>query len=168
MTDVEALYQQHARSVHRFALSLTGDRATADDLTSETFVRLWSARDRLDLTTVLGYLLTITRHLYLQGRRDHARRSECVEEPIDQNPGADVRLQSRSELDAVLADLQLLPEVDRAAVLMRATEQLSYEEIAAALDVTVGAAKVKVHRARRRLAALRLARSHAPSWKELS
>ena len=83
MTDVEALYRQHASAVYRFALSLSGDRATAEDLTSETFVRLWTARDRLDLTTVLGYLLTITRHLYLQGRRHQARRSDLLEDPTD-------------------------------------------------------------------------------------
>ena len=113
MTDVEALYRQHASAVYRFALSLSGDRTTAEDLTSETFVRLWTARERLDLTTVIGYLLTITRHLYLQGRRHHARRSDLVEEPADQRPGADARLEGRHELDAVLGDLQLLPEVDR-------------------------------------------------------
>lgn len=167
MTDVEALYRRYAPAVYRFALSLSGDRATAEDLTSETFVRLWTARDRLDLTTVLGYLLTITRHLYLQGRRHHARRSDLVEEPADHSPGVHARLESRHELDAVLGDLQRLPEVDRAALLMRATE-LPYEEIGAALQVSVGAAKVKVHRARRRLAALRLARSHAQSQKESS
>jgi len=56
MTNVEALYRQDAPAVYRFALSLSGSRASAEDLTSETFVRLWTARDRLDLSTVLGYL----------------------------------------------------------------------------------------------------------------
>jgi RNA polymerase sigma-70 factor (ECF subfamily) len=50
----------------------------------------------------------------------------------------------------MLADL---PEVDRAALLMRAVGQLSYEETAAALGLSVGAARVRVHRARARLAA---------------
>jgi RNA polymerase sigma-70 factor (ECF subfamily) len=45
-----------------------------------------------------------------------------------------------------------LPEVDRAAVLMRADEGLAYEEIAMALGISVASAKVKVHRARLKLA----------------
>jgi RNA polymerase sigma-70 factor (ECF subfamily) len=55
-------------------------------------------------------------------------------------------------LDAVLEQLQRLPEVDRSAVLMRALESAPYEEIARALGLSVAAAKVKVHRARLTLA----------------
>jgi len=62
----------------------------------------------------------------------------------------------------VIADLQTLPEPDRAALLMRAEEQMPYEEIAAALGITAGSAKVKVHRARLRLAELRMNRGRRP------
>jgi len=78
MNDVEALYRRHAPAVYRFALSLSGSRAAAEDLTSETFVRLWTARDRVDVTTVVGYLFTITRHLYLQGAARDQRRAPLV------------------------------------------------------------------------------------------
>jgi RNA polymerase sigma-70 factor (ECF subfamily) len=47
--------------------------------------------------------------------------------------------------------MQELPEVDRAALLMRAQEGMSYEEIAHALDLSLAAVKVKIHRARQRL-----------------
>jgi len=159
MTDVEALYRQHAPAVFRFALSLSGSRAAAEDITSETFVRLWTARDRVDLATVLGYLLTIARHLYLQGVARESRRTPLEGDPADGRPSHGAAVEVRSELDAVLADLQSLPEPDRAAVLMRAHDSLSYDEIAAALGVSAGAAKVRVHRARQRLAALRRARN---------
>jgi RNA polymerase sigma-70 factor, ECF subfamily len=59
------------------------------------------------------------------------------------------------ELQFVLATLQTLPEVDRAAVLLRAEEGMSYTEIAAALGISPIAARVKVHRARLKLAAAR-------------
>lgn len=58
----------------------------------------------------------------------------------------------------MIADLQTLPEPDRAALLMRAEEQMPYEDIAAALGITAGNAKVKVHRARLKLAELRMNR----------
>jgi RNA polymerase sigma-70 factor (ECF subfamily) len=161
--DFETLYEAHAGAVFRFALSLSGDRAAAEDITSETFVRVWTARARLDLETVAGYLLTIARHLYLQGLSRERRRGPLPREPVDSQPGPLASAEGRSELDAVIADLQTLPELDRAALLMRAEEQMPYEEIAAALCITVGTAKVKVHRARLKLAELRMSRGRVPS-----
>ena len=52
----QALYGAHARDVHRFALFLSGDAALADDIVSETFVRLWHARARVEETPPLGGL----------------------------------------------------------------------------------------------------------------
>jgi len=156
--DFAGLYALHARHVFRFALSLSGNRAMAEDITSETFVRVWSARDRVDLATVIGYLMTIARHLYLeQVRGDRGRQVLDCEWP-DATPGPHTVAEGRAELDAVLTDLQTLAEPDRAALLMRAEDQMTYEEIAAALRMSVGAAKVKVHRARRKLAELRMNR----------
>lgn len=158
MIDFDGLYALHARDVFRFALSLSGNRAMAEDIVSETFVRVWSARDRVDLTTVIGYLMTIARHLYLeQVRGDHGQQVlGCDWE--DATPGPHTLAEGRAELAAVLTDLQALAEPDRAALLMRAQDQMPYEEIAAALRIGVGAAKVKVHRARRKLAELRINR----------
>ena len=61
----------------------------------------------------------------------------------------------RSELGSVVALLQALPEIDRAALLMRAFHGLPYQEIAAVLEISLSSAKVKVHRARARLAQMR-------------
>jgi RNA polymerase sigma-70 factor (ECF subfamily) len=161
--EFETLYRGHAASVFRFALSLSGDRALAEDITSETFVRVWTARARVDVATVAGYLLTIARHLYVQGVTRERRRAALVHEPADGAPGPHALAAGRAELDAVLADLQTLPEPDRAALLMRAEDQMPYEDIAAALRITVGAAKVKVHRARLKLAEARMSRGRIPS-----
>ncbi|MBI2838303.1 MAG: sigma-70 family RNA polymerase sigma factor [Acidobacteria bacterium] len=156
--DFTSLYERHAGAVMRFALYLCGNRAQAEDITSETFVRVWTARDRLDLGTITGYLVTIARHLYLQGLARGRRVTALDVDPEDPSPDPQQAAEGRAELDAVLADLQRLPEVDRAALLMRAQDQISYNEIEAALEISVGAAKVKVHRARLKLAELRLAR----------
>ncbi len=158
MIDFDGLYVLHSGAVFRFALSLSGNRAMAEDITSETFIRVWSARDRVDLTTVIGYLITIARHLYLEQARGDRNRQAIDRDWEDATPGPHALAQGRAELEAVLADLQTLPEPDRAALLMRAQDQMSYEDIAAALGISVGAAKVKVHRARRKVAALRMNR----------
>ena len=67
------IYDRHWHSVYRLALFLTGDPREAQDLTADTFVRAWTARDRLRTQTVRAYLLTITRNLY----RDQCRRREA-------------------------------------------------------------------------------------------
>ena len=144
MTDFERLYERHARDVYRFALYLSGDRAIAEDVTSETFVRVWTAPARVELATVRAYLLTIARNLYLQGLRRQRRRTEMPEEVPDPAPGPHDEAADREEMEAVMA-----------ALLMRAEDGLSYAEIAAALGVSKAAAKVKVHRARLKLAFLR-------------
>ena len=155
MTDFEKLYERHARDVYRFALYLSGDRAVAEDVTSETFVRVWTAPARVELATVRAYLLTIARNLYLQGLRRQRRRTEMPEELPDPGPGPHEEAAGREEMEAVMAALRQLPEVDRAALLMRAEDGLSYAAIAAALGVSEAAAKVRVHRARLKLAFLR-------------
>jgi RNA polymerase sigma-70 factor (ECF subfamily) len=154
------LYQSHAGDVRRFALFLSGDPALADDITSETFVRLWHARERLDLATVKAYLLTIARNLFLDHRR-RASKLGVLGEHVDRRPGPEEQAGARAELRSVLSALQALPDVDRAAVLLRAGEELSYGEIAAMLGISPGAARVKVHRARLKLAEARLAGSRA-------
>jgi len=151
--EFEALYRRYAADVFRFALYLGGDRAEAEDVASETFVRAWVTRDRLRLPTVKAYLFTIARNLHRQGWRGRTRRADLDFEMLDPGPGPEEQAAARARLDRVLAALQQVPEVDRAALLMRAQDGMSYDEIAAALGISVVAAKVKVHRARLRLAA---------------
>ena len=152
LTDFARLYRDHAADAHRFAVYLTGDPPLAEDLVSEAFVRVWTARERVELTTVRGYLFAIVRNLLLQHLRHERRRAPLDERIVDGRPDPEVRASDQSRLRAVLSALHDLPEIDRAAVLMRANGELPYQEIAAALRISVPAAKVKVHRARLRLA----------------
>ena len=156
MSDIAELYARYSGDVYRFGLWLSGDPALAQDIVSETFLRVWSARDDIRLTTVKGYLFAIARNFFLHERRRTRRQeplSDGSDEQVDGSPGAAESLENRDRLGAVLRALADLPEADRSAVWMRA-EGIAYSEIAAALGISVGAAKVKVHRARSRLARL--------------
>jgi len=124
----------------------------ADDLVSEAFVRAWTVRERVEMTTVRGYLFAIVRNLFLKQRRHERRHVSLDERLADGRPGPDERAGDQRDLQVVLAALAKLPEIDRAAVLMRADEGVPYEEIAVALGISTVAAKVKVHRARLKLA----------------
>ena len=155
MTRFHEIYESYARDVYRFALYLSGDPALADDITSETFIRVWSSPEPVRLATVKAYLLTIARNLWTMERR-HSVRSQSLDETIP-DTGRNVlrQVEAKDELDRVLRALQEIPELDRAALLMRVDEGLPYEEIAASLGLPVATVKVKVHRARLRLTQIR-------------
>ena len=151
MLDFSTLYRQYAPDVYRFALYLSGDASTAEDLTSETFVRLWTARD-IRVATVRAYLFAIARNLYRQSLRTKRR-----EEPLDPalaDPANDAEslADEKERLRWLMNQLLSLPEVDRAALLMRTQHEMPYEEIAAALNMPVTAVRVRVHRAKLKLA----------------
>lgn len=158
MISPEELYRRHAQDVFRFAYWLCGDRADAEDITSETFVRAWSHDARLNLATVKGYLFAIARNLFLHEQRRAGRRhggpdpDETDPDLPDPSPGPARSATARDELRRVLAALGKLPEAERAALLMRAEHALPYAEIGRVLDISTAAARVKVHRARLKLA----------------
>jgi RNA polymerase sigma-70 factor (ECF subfamily) len=154
MTDFHELYTRYARDVHRFALYLSCDPALADDITSETFLRAWSSASPIREATVKAYLFTIARNLYLQERTRAARHVELTDSLPSDAASQGTRVEHQSTLTVVLSALRILPEVDRAALLMRSQDGMSYEEIAEALQLTLSSAKVKVHRARIKLAAM--------------
>lgn len=85
-------------------------------------------------------------------QRRETRRQPLDDEVVDDRPGPETRAGDHDELRFALAALDRLPEIDGAAVLMRADEGLAYEESTAALALSVASAREKVHRAWLRLA----------------
>lgn len=152
MDQIEEIYRRHASAVFRFAWGLCGDRAQAEDLVSETFVRLLTRAPKIRTQTALGYLLAIARNTYLTSKQRQRREVPLEGDFAAREVDPGVRIDDRARLEATLAALAELPEGERAALLLRADFDLSYEEIAAALGIGVSAAKVRVHRARMRLA----------------
>src|SRR5215207_580656 len=116
------IYDRYYQDVHRFALFLTGDAARADDLTADTFVRAWRARDRIQHATVKAYLLAITRNLYrdqLRWSRNGVDREVELQDTIaDESPGAELHLQHASALRDVRARLRHVARGDRRALLL--------------------------------------------------
>jgi RNA polymerase sigma-70 factor, ECF subfamily len=159
MSDFEALYQKYAHDLFRFALYLTGNRAEAEDIVSETFVRAWTAPGGIRQPTVKAYLLVIARNCYRQGLRRGRRLSKLETDFADPRQAPHDSAEQRAELASVMEDLQQLPEVDRTALLMSAIEEMPYEQIATTLGLSLGAVKTKIHRARLKLERARQTRS---------
>src|SRR5262245_15937680 len=152
MVGFHELYERHWRDVYRFALFLSGNPTQAEDLTSDTFVRAWTARGSIRETTVRAYLLTITRNLW----RDMQRRQRRLV-PLEAagEPAVSPRGDGLADLGWTERQLELVAAGDRDALLLHARDGLSYDEVARRLHISVGAVKSRVFRARQALAVLR-------------
>jgi RNA polymerase sigma-70 factor (ECF subfamily) len=150
--DLEALYRQHAQAVFRFAYGLCRNRPEAEDVVAETFARVVTRTHAIKDATARAYLLTVARNVFLDAKRKSARHTRALQEMEQDAPDTAGQFKDRERLASALRALGALPEGERAALLLRLDHGMSYEQIAAALNISLAAAKVRVHRARLRLA----------------
>lgn len=154
MIDFDGLYRDHAPHVRRYIRHLSGDAALADDITAETFVRVWQTRDTLRHETLRAFLFAIARNLFLSGVRVTWRRAALEDVHADPAPDPERQAVVRDDAARLERALAALAPADREPLVLRAIEGLSYEAIGQVMDLSPGAAKVRVHRARRRLLTL--------------
>lgn len=145
---LEALFDRHAPAVQTFLARMVGDAAQAEDLLQMTFLSVVRSRGRYDEgTPFLPWLMTIAANAARSAlrRRKHANAyledarasSPRTVAPVETDPSA------RREL---LAALNALPAQQREAVVLHKVQGWSFEEIATALGITSGAARIRAHR----------------------
>lgn len=154
----DEVVHEHSARVYRLAYRLTGNRADAEDLTQEVFIRVFRSLESYTPGTFEGWLHRITTNLFLdQVRRRSRVRLDSLGEavmhlPADNGPGSPERGFEHRNLDLdVQAALDALPPGHRAAVVLCDIEGLSYEEIATTLGIKTGTVRSRIHRARTRL-----------------
>ena len=155
----ERVAREHKDRVHGHAIWLLRDREDARDVAQEVLVRLWKNLDRVPEEAAKGWLMATTHRLCIDRHRRRAARPEVPENPdlpFDQHtaspdPGPDRIAHGGGVGSAIERALQILVPRDRAAVLMREVEGMTYEEIALALEIPVGTVKAALHRSRERL-----------------
>lgn len=152
-------------ALYASALRLTRDPDTAQDLVQDTYLKAYRARARFAPGTNLkAWLYTILHNTWRNRRRDQARapvevNSETVDVVVGQGVASSASTQDTPE-DALVktvlsedlrAALDGLPEAFRETVWLRDVDELSYQEIAAVLDVPIGTVMSRLSRARRLL-----------------
>ncbi len=150
----DEVVREHADRVYRLAFRLSGNRADAEDLTQETFVRVFRSLAQYSPGTFEGWLHRITTNLFLDmvRRRQRIRFDALPEDADDRLAGTDPgpeQTYHEMHLDPEIeAALDALPPDFRVAVVLCDLEQLSYEEIAATLGIKVGTVRSRIHRGR--------------------
>jgi RNA polymerase sigma factor (sigma-70 family) len=160
------IFDRHFDLVHGYIRKRVGE-SLADDLASQVFLVAFDRRDRYDRTRASArpWLLGIATNLIHGKRRQEIRQLRAygkagVETVADPLEGVEARADARRLRPQLAAVLAALPKDEVDPLLLFAWAELSYEEIAEALEMPVGTVKSRLSRARRRVREqLRLPRS---------
>jgi RNA polymerase sigma-70 factor (ECF subfamily) len=154
MSDAEAferLFRAHVASVHAFALRRS-DPETADEVVADTFLVCWRRLHRVP-DDPLPWLYAVARRCLANRLRKRSRTHHGAI-PVPPALSAADSAERRGELREVLAALTRLSAKDREALRLCAWEGLNASDAAIVAGCTAPTMRVRVHRARRRLAAL--------------
>ena len=158
----EELVEKHQALVAGTIGRMLGSNSDVEDIAQQVFIRVWkSARRYVPRAKFTTWLLKITRNLVFNELRRTKRRAQV---PLQSEPGTDdppLKDEMNLAPDACLLEVELrrtieeailqLPETQRMALVLRRYEQLSYEEIADVLELSVPAVKSVLFRARSEL-----------------
>ena len=153
------LVERHQNAVIGTVAKMLGNASESEDIAQQVFLRIWrhAKRYRPD-AKFTTYLFTITRNLVFNETRRKSRKKEVSSDERAENSNLAVEANPDRQPDAEILQAELqqkvdeaisgLPEAQRMAVVLRRYEQLSYEEIAKVLDLSVSAVKSLLFRAR--------------------
>ena len=151
----EVVVRDHASAMYRVALAIVRDPALAEDVVQESMFRAWrSISTYRGEAPMRNWLLRITHNTAVsvlrRSREDPWDPQRLPPRAVD---GPDYRTVWIEELEEVRAALGVLDELSRSILALRITEDMSYEQIAQTLGITLGQVKIRLLRARRTLAA---------------
>ncbi|KJK44207.1 hypothetical protein UK23_30195 [Lentzea aerocolonigenes] len=141
---LRVLYEDHQLSLLNFATRLTGDRAAAEDVVQETFLRAWRHPESFaDGTSARGWLITVARNVVIdRARARTARPHETGEHEPEPVPDHAQHVVDALVMDAVLASLSY----EHRRVLMELYYNgRTYNEAAVCLGVPAGTVKSRSH-----------------------
>jgi len=156
------LIRRYEKKVYNFAFRLCGNYDEANDVASDTFVRVYNALHNFrGDSSFITWLFRITTNVYLDERkRKKSRPHQSLEEMVeleettvvrqieDPNPTPAERVEKQESMDLLQDAINSLPDYQRMMIVMYHTENRSYEEIAEALEMPIGTVKSRLNRAR--------------------
>jgi RNA polymerase sigma factor (sigma-70 family) len=147
-----AVFDANYHHVLGYALRRTGSKEDAEDVVAETFLTTWRRLDRLpEGAGVRPWLYGVARRALANQRRGDVRRARLTGR-LRASEGVTPRANAEGEVAAVAAAFARLSEDDREVLALVAWEELDAGEVATVLGCSRNAARIRLHRARRRLA----------------
>ena len=148
------LFDRHHLSICRFAHRFVGNRARAEELAQDIFIKLFrSAKSYQPNARFKTFLFRVaTNHCLNERRRPEYQRPAPAQDPMEEQPmdsaqRPDLALQGKELEQTVTQALQAMSERERAAFSMCRFEGMAYRDIAHALSTSESAVKSLIHRA---------------------
>jgi RNA polymerase sigma-70 factor (ECF subfamily) len=143
---------EYADQLFRVALRVCRDRARAEDLVQETYLQAWRSFHRFEPGTNLrAWLYKIMFNVHYSGQRKARLQLLPAEETIAETIAYDPPTPQHLTDEDVLTALERVPRDFQIPMLLADVEELSYREIADALDVPIGTVMSRLHRGRKLL-----------------
>jgi RNA polymerase sigma-70 factor (ECF subfamily) len=141
--------------LYRFALRITGSSADAEDVVQEVLEKVW--KTPADQSSVIqnweAWCMTLTRNRSLDKSKAQSNRRTAPLDGLAEQPAQTLNpakaLEEQDMTQRIRQLIRQLPEKQRLVMHLRDIEELSYEEIAQTLDITIDQVKVNLHRARK-------------------
>lgn len=151
--EFDQLVEQHGREIYYYLYRLLRQAADAEDCLQETYLRAYRAYDRLDAgANYRAWLYRIAHNLAMTQLKQRGRNAEQLpDELAGGEPAVEARIEQRQLLERIHAAVRSLPAKQRSALVMRKYQELSYEEIALALDINPEAARANVYQGLKKL-----------------
>lgn len=157
----EQIVEQHAPAVYRICAGLMGARhgdADAEDAAQEVFTRVFTGlpgfKGESSVSTWIFRIATNVALTRVKRRRSRPRAQALVDEPNEPRAGPQDALAAQERREAVRRAVEQLPEEQRAVVVLRGFEGLSFEEVAQVLGILRPTAESRMSRAKERLRGL--------------
>ena len=147
---IDKVYLREHGRLRRLLTRLTGNRATAEDLVQEAFVRVLSGRQQDEIQSYEAYLTRVARNLAL----NHLRRlrmgievsveTEVIQALADDQPSAEMAIIARQSLEQILRAIVALPPRRREVFILHRFDHLTYDQIAARLHISRNTVMVQI------------------------
>jgi RNA polymerase sigma-70 factor (ECF subfamily) len=161
LIDWPAELERHGRWLRTVALARVGEAAATDDVLQEVSMTAIEKGHQLrDTSRVAGWLYRLVVVAALQYRRRQGRRRKLLDRYITHQPSVDSAVSATDPLGWLLADerktmvrqaLTMLPPRDAEIMLLKYTEDWSYQQLAEHLGLSVSAVEARLHRARQKM-----------------
>lgn len=174
----EKLVTEYEKAVYAIAQRMTGNPEDAADMTQETFIKAYNSLSSFRGDSKFSvWLYRIANNVCLDFLRSKNMRptvslstedddgEETQLDIADESQSPELLLESSLTRDAVRRGLDSLPPDYKQILLLREIQGLSYEEIAAALDIESGTVKSRIFRARKRLCTFLIEDGNIPEFR---
>lgn len=174
----ETIMRHYERGIYNLMMRMVRDAETARDLTQEVFVRVHASLGRYDpIYPFSSWIYRVATNLCIDFIRKRKLSTVSLDAPLsirgeevtrefpDEAPIASESLEDDERRALLEETMEKLPAPHRLVLVLRHQRDLSYEEIATALDAPLGTVKARIHRAREEFRRLLVA---DPRWKDFA